>query len=195
VFSSSRRARGLAVLAIPALSAALLAGCGSSDASTSTPSTSADPAVSEAAATAISITDPWVKAADKGMTAAFGTLVNNTDKPLTIVSVTSDVSTMELHEMIMKDGKMIMQPKEGGFTIPAKGEHELSPGGDHIMFMDVKSPVKAGDEVTITLELSDGSTLPFTAVGKPFSGAEESYAPDGGMADSPDHAGSASPSA
>jgi copper(I)-binding protein len=184
VFFLSRRPRGLAVLALTVVSAGLLAGCGSSDdASTSTPS--ASPAVSQSAATAVSITDPWIKAADKGMTAAFGTLVNNTDKPLTIVSATSDVSMMELHEMLMKDGKMIMRPKESGFTIPAGGKHELSPGGDHIMFLDVKTPVKAGDEVTITLKLSDGSSVPFTAVGKPFSGAEESYDPGMHMSASP----------
>ncbi|MFG1922567.1 copper chaperone PCu(A)C [Cryptosporangium sp. NPDC048952] len=160
----------------------LAAGC-STDASSTTAAAEAPaaPAASAATETTISITDPWFKAADKGMTAAFGTLVNNTDKPLTIVSATSDVSTMELHEMTMKDGKMVMQPKEGGFVLPAKGKHELSPGGDHLMFMELKSPVQAGDEVTFTLKLADGSTVPFTAVAKPYSGAEESYAPDGGM--------------
>ncbi|GAA3388634.1 copper chaperone PCu(A)C [Cryptosporangium minutisporangium] len=199
MYCSTRRARGLAVLTLTVVSAGLLAGCGNSDnSSTSTPSTSVSPTVSESAATAVSITDPWVKAADKGMTAAFGTLVNNTDKPLTVVSASSSVSVMELHEMVMKDGKMIMQPKTNGFTLPAKGSHELSPGGDHLMFMDVKTPVKAGDEVTITLKLSDGSSVPFTAVGKPYSGAEESYAPDGGMDMTDSHNGadaSASPSA
>jgi copper(I)-binding protein len=178
---SSRRTYALPALV---LTLGLLASGCSSDDSTATASTTTAPAASAspaAAATAVSITDPWIKAADKGMTAAFGTLVNNTDKPLTIVSATSDVSMMELHEMVMKDGKMIMQPKEGGFTLPAKGTHELSPGGDHIMFMDVKTPVKAGDEVAVTLKLADGTTVPFTAIGKPFSGAEESYAPEGGM--------------
>ncbi|SHN43055.1 copper chaperone PCu(A)C [Cryptosporangium aurantiacum] len=179
----SSRSRGLALLAATVLSAGVLAGCGgSTDASTPTttptaPTPSTPTASTSSAASAITVTDPWVKAADKGMTAAFGTLVNTTDKPLTVVGASSPVSVMELHEMVMKDGKMLMQPKEGGFTLPAGGKHELSPGGDHLMFMSVKTPVKPGDEVTITLALSDGSTVPFTAVGKPFTGAEESYDP------------------
>ncbi|WP_035855381.1 copper chaperone PCu(A)C [Cryptosporangium arvum] len=179
----SSRTRRASVLPALGLTLALLAaGCGSdSPATTAAAEKPAAPASSSAAATAISITDPWIKAADKGMTAAFGTLVNNTDKPLTIVGASSDVSAMELHEMTMKDGKMIMRPKEGGFVLPAKGRHELSPGGDHLMFMALTAPVKAGDEVAFTLKLADGGTVPFTAVAKPYSGAEESYAPDGGM--------------
>ncbi|MFI5953023.1 copper chaperone PCu(A)C [Cryptosporangium sp. NPDC051539] len=179
MFPLSRRTRGLVLLASATLTGALLTGCGSTDAAT--PSPSEAPSASTSPATAVSITDPWIKAADTGMTAAFGTLVNNTDKPLTIVSASSDVSAMELHEMVMKDGKMIMRPKEGGFELPAQGAHELSPGGDHLMLMDVTKPVKPGDEIAITLKLSDGTTIGFTAVGKPFTGAEESYAPDAGM--------------
>ncbi|MFC7639982.1 hypothetical protein ACFQX6_02210 [Streptosporangium lutulentum] len=38
---------------------------------------------------ALAITDPWVKATKRGMTAAFGTLVNNTDADVTVVSGTS----------------------------------------------------------------------------------------------------------
>ncbi|GAA0252321.1 copper chaperone PCu(A)C [Cryptosporangium japonicum] len=179
----SLRTRRASVLPALGLTLALLAtGCsGDSTATTASAGKPAAPASSAAPAAAITITDPWIKAADQGMTAAFGTLVNTTDEPLTIVGASSDVSAMELHEMTMKDGAMIMRPKEGGFVLPAKGTHELSPGGDHLMFMDLTSPVRAGDEVAFTLTLADGSTVPFTAVAKPYSGAEESYAPDGGM--------------
>ena len=49
----------------------------------------------------LSITDPWVKTAKKGMTAAFGTLVNNTDAEVTIVAGTSPLSPkIELHEVV-----------------------------------------------------------------------------------------------
>ncbi|WP_433550265.1 copper chaperone PCu(A)C [Micromonospora zamorensis] len=45
----------------------------------------------------IGIRDPWVKAADKGMTAAFGTLANDGDSDVTLTSATTSVSSMELH--------------------------------------------------------------------------------------------------
>lgn len=172
VLTRGTRRRGLAASALVAVLA--LAGCGGS------PSPAADASPSTAAgAAALTIKDPWVKAAAAGeMTAAFGTLVNGTGADVTVVGATSPVSTMELHEMTMKDGAMVMQPKEGGFAIAAGGTHELSPGGDHLMLMSPTEEIVAGDEVSFTLTLADGSTVPFTAVAKPYTGAQESYAPD-----------------
>jgi periplasmic copper chaperone A len=147
-----------------------LTSCGSSD----KPVTAS---LDAAAAPALTVRDPWVKAVDSGMTAAFGTLVNNTDRPVTVVSAASPSSPMELHEMAMDGGTMVMRPKPGGFVIAARGTHELSPGGDHLMLMKPSAPIEPGDSLDITLTLSDGSTVPFRAVAKPFAGAGESYAP------------------
>jgi copper(I)-binding protein len=154
-----------------------LAGCGGGEdaASASTPGTAPS---APAAAAGLTVKDPWVKAGPSGeMTAAFGVLTNGTGADLTITGAESPVSPMELHEMTMKDGKMVMQPKPGGFVIKAGGTHELSPGGDHLMLMKPARAIEAGDEVAFTLKLADGSTVPFTAIAKPFAGAGESYAP------------------
>ncbi len=95
------------------------------------------------------MTDPWAKAADSGMTAAFGTLVNDTDADITITSASSEASRMELHEMAMgDDGQMVMRPKEGGFVVPAHGSQELAPGGEHVMFMDLSEPLSPGPTST-----------------------------------------------
>ncbi|MER7278569.1 copper chaperone PCu(A)C [Dactylosporangium sp. NPDC000244] len=144
-----------------------LAGCGASSTPSAVPSQSA-----------LVVKDPWVKTADSGMSAAYGTVMNTGGKDVTIVSVASTASPMmELHETTMVDGKMAMKPKEGGFTIPAHGSHEFKPGGDHFMLMDVKTPVKPGDQVTFTLTLQGGDTVRFTALGKDFAGGNESYQP------------------
>jgi Uncharacterized protein conserved in bacteria len=177
---SRRIAFGVLALLLPLGAAA----CGSSDPGGST-AASASPATDQSAAAlavprdsgaALSVTDPWVKAADKGMTTAFGTLVNNTDKELTVVSATSPAAArVELHEVVEKDGKTTMRQKEGGFVIPARGSHTLEPGGDHLMLMDITGKVEPGDEVTFTLTFADGSTAEFTAVAKAFAGANEEY--------------------
>ncbi|MFY1692891.1 copper chaperone PCu(A)C [Plantactinospora sp. WMMB782] len=156
-----------------------VAGCGGTD-DTSGAAPSPAPSASTDSATFM-VRDPWIKAADKGMTAAFGTLVNNTGTDVTITGVSTAVSPMEVHEMTMKDGKMVMQPKTGGITIKASSSHELAPGGDHFMLMELTRPVRAGDELTFTLTFADGKTTDFTAVAKPFTGAEESYDPSSGM--------------
>lgn len=144
---------------------------------------------SEAIATAgdLTISDPWVKAAEEGMTAAFGILVNDGDADITVVSADSPISPMEIHEIVMADGQMQMRNKDDGLTVPAGGSHTLEPGGDHLMLMDLAQPVAPGDEVTITLHLADGDTVEFTAVGKPFAGGDETYDHDHDHHDDDEH--------
>ncbi|MEV6601494.1 copper chaperone PCu(A)C [Actinoplanes sp. NPDC051346] len=170
----TRRARTGAGLTLSAvLAATALAGCGGKDAAAPV---AAGP-TSAAAVTGLVIRDPWVKAADKGMTAAFAILVNDSDADITVRGATSTASPIELHTMAMKDGKMVMQPKQGGFVVKARTTHQLAPGGDHLMLMKPAAAIKPGDEVSFTLELSTGKPVTFTAIAKPFAGAGESYDP------------------
>ncbi|MGO1850709.1 copper chaperone PCu(A)C [Microbacterium sp.] len=125
----------------------------------------------------VTIEDAWVKAADEGMSASFGTLVNSGEDDVTVVAVASDASSMlELHETVENEsGEMIMREIEGGFVLPAGGEFVLEPGANHIMLMDLTAPLRAGDEATFTLTFSDDSTYEFTAPVKDYSGANENY--------------------
>ncbi|SEG78075.1 hypothetical protein SAMN05444920_104564 [Nonomuraea solani] len=148
-----------------------LTGCG-----TAAPAVAPSPSVS--ASVALTITDPWVKTTKEGMTAAFGTLVNNGDAPITIVSGSTPLSSVvELHEVVESGGKMVMRPKKGGFVVPARGTHQLQPGGDHIMLMKVTEKVQPGARIPFTLQVQGGEPLEFTAVGKDFAGGEEDYQP------------------
>lgn len=175
----------LRAAAATTLAALLLAGCGTDDDNTADPdrSGSQEQAVETVAeeSGALTVEDPYVKAADSGMTAIFGTLVNNSDTDVTVVSATSEITAaMELHETVADSGgAMSMRPKEGGFTVPAGGEHVLEPGGDHIMVMDLTRPVTAGEDVTLTLTLGDGSTTDVSAAVKDVAGGDEEYM--GGM--------------
>ncbi len=169
----------------PALLLSLaLTGCANADGpdaqATSSPAAD-ETSAAQSSDSSLSVVDPWAKAADEGMTAAFGTLVNDTDSDITIVAASSDVSAMELHEMAMNDsGEMVMRPKEGGIVVPAHGEHILEPGSDHIMFMALDAPLEPGAEVDITLVASDDSQWTVTFPVRTFTGADESYDPNAG---------------
>ena len=153
--------------AAAAVAALTLAACGSAS--------TADDA---GAAPAVSASDAWVKTADSGMTAAFLTLSNPTDEPVVLASVSTPAAGMvELHEMAMQDGQMVMQPKEGGIAVPAGGSAVLEPGGDHIMLMQLTGPIAAGDVVTLTLSFDTGESLVVEATAKDFDGGNESYQP------------------
>ena len=167
---------GLVATAVAVLA---LAACGT---------TTQDPAPSAPAGESVTVEDAWVKAADTGMSGAFGEIENTGDVDVTIVAVTSPASaTVELHETVEDEtGQMVMREKDGGFAIPAGDTLSLEPGGNHIMLMGLVDPVQAGDDVTFTVTFSDGSTLDFTAPAKDYAGANETYTEGDGDMDSSD---------
>ena len=125
----------------------------------------------------ITFEDGWVKAADSGMSAAFGDLENGSDADLTagqrLLPVASEV---QLHETIpQENGEMAMQEKQDGFTVEAGSHHHFSPGADHLMLMGLTGPITAGDEVPFTLTFDDGTTLDISLVAKTFDGGDEDY--------------------
>jgi copper(I)-binding protein len=162
-----------------------LAACGGDDATDPTTTVAAAPATGGTDSTAptgagpLTITDAWVKAADDGMTAAFGVLHNSGDEPITVTGATSSVSPMmELHETVESaTGEMTMREREGGFVIAPGADYALQPGADHLMMMGLEAPLTAGTDVEVTLTLDDGSTFAFTAPAKDYSGANEQYMP------------------
>jgi copper(I)-binding protein len=156
-----------------ALAALVLSSCGSS----------AEPATQAAATTpSVLVEDAWVRATagakDTSMTAAFMSLTNPGNADIQLTSATSPVAGMvQLHEMAMKDGKMVMQEKAGGINVPAASHTHLSPGGDHVMLMGLKSALKPGDELPLTLRFSNGTTHDLTVPVKAFTEEEEHYHP------------------
>ncbi|GAB3286564.1 copper chaperone PCu(A)C [Pseudoclavibacter terrae] len=169
--------RPLAAAAFLAAAALALTGCAAAS-STATP----DAASAGLAADSVTVENAWVKAADSGMSAAFGEIENTGAGDVTIVSVASPASTaLELHETVENEtGEMTMREKGGGFTIAPGETLTLEPGDNHIMLMDLPEPVVAGDELSFTLTFSDESTLDFTAPAKDYAGANENYE-DGDM--------------
>lgn len=162
---------GLAV-ALPLL----LSSCGSSD------EKAAPPTQAAATTPGVLVEDAWVRATvgskDTTMTAAFMSLTNPGKTEIKLVSATSPVAGMvQLHEMAMKDGKMVMQEKAGGIAVPVESHAHLKPSGDHVMLMALKQPLKPGDEVPLTLKFSDGTLHDLTVPVKAFTEEEEHYHP------------------
>ena len=181
--ATSRRAlASLLVLPLAACSAGGADGGVGADGDDDSATGASDGGADAAASGSITVTDPWVKAADEGMTAAFGTVINGTGSDLVLTAVTTPATDMvQLHETTSDgSGGMSMQEKEGGFELPAGAELVLEPGGDHIMLMDLPEPLQPGDEIELTLVFSEGTEYPFTATVKDFTGAQEHYAPGRG---------------
>ncbi len=54
--------------------------------------------------------------------------------------------------MAMNNGVMTMRPLDKGLAIEPGKTVKFAPGGYHLMLMDLKSPLKQGDKVPVTLE-------------------------------------------
>jgi copper(I)-binding protein len=59
---------------------------------------------------------------------------------------------VEVHEMKMDGEVMKMRKLADGVQIPAGGTVELEPGGMHLMLLEIKQPLKKGEDVPVTLE-------------------------------------------
>ncbi|WP_460770816.1 copper chaperone PCu(A)C [Mariniluteicoccus flavus] len=147
-------------------------------------STSAAPGATASASApaqaAIIVEKPWVRSTegskDTSMTAAFMNLTNPGDKDISVTRAESAVAgRVEVHEMVTVDGKMVMREAKNGVVVKA-GKHEhLAPGGPHIMLMQLKQPLKVGEEVTVTVHFSDGSQQVLKAPVKKFTEEQDTY--------------------
>ena len=103
------------------------------------------------------ITEGFARSSNPKSGAAFMTIANGSEHDCTLSAVTSPISDkVELHTSRENaEGMMEMLLIEGGITIPAHGSHALARGGDHIMLMDLATPLKQGDEVALQLDFGE----------------------------------------
>ena len=114
------------------------------------------------------VMDPWVREAPPNakMLAGYFTIMNHSGKSAEIVGASSDkFEKVELHKSVQEGGvaKMVAQPS---VEVGKHATVKFQPGGLHLMLINPKAPLKAGDKVDITLKLKKGEDLKMTAVVK-----------------------------
>lgn len=113
----------------------------------------------------LEITQPWSRATPAGAKAAGGWLVirNQGEIPDRLVSATAEIADRgAIHEMSMSGGVMSMRALKDGLAIPAKSEVALKPGSYHLMFEDLKRPLKQGESFSGTLTFEKAGTVNVT---------------------------------
>ena len=66
----------------------------------------------------------------------------------------------EVHEMRMDNNVMTMRPITGGLEIKPGQTVTLAPGGYHVMFMQLKEPLKEGEVLKGDLVFEKAGTVP-----------------------------------
>jgi copper(I)-binding protein len=95
---------------------------------------------------------PWARPTAPGakVGGAFMTLVGGKDADRLLSGSSPAAAAVELHTHVM-DGGVAKMRAVPAIDIPAGGRVELKPGGLHIMLINLKAPLKAGDTVPLKL--------------------------------------------
>lgn len=102
----------------------------------------------------LTISDPWSRALPPNAPAgaAYFTVTNQGQAQDRLVGAASDVAgKAELHTHV-KAGEMMRMQKVDAVDIPAGGEATFAPGGNHVMLIGLKRPLKDGEQFPLTLE-------------------------------------------
>jgi copper(I)-binding protein len=101
------------------------------------------------------ITQAWSRATPGGAKIGSGylTIENKGSTADRLIGGSGDVTDrIEVHEMTTSNGVMTMRALDKGLAVEPGKTVKLAPGGFHLMMFDLKSPLKQGDKVPVTLE-------------------------------------------
>ena len=108
----------------------------------------------------VAVMNAWVREpiVESDTHAGYFTLVNVSDEPLVLQSITTDAyESVEIHQMTHVNGMMKMSEIES-LDLAANGKIKLAPGGKHLMLINPKRDIKTGGRVKLTLKFKSGLT-------------------------------------
>ena len=118
------------------------------------------PAASEDAG--VSVVDAWIRETSPGITmmAGYMELRNSTPRPQRLLAASSSgFGAAMIHRTIVKDG-MAGMVHASQVELAPNANLIFAPGGYHLMLMNPKRTLRAGDTVDINLEFRGGLVLP-----------------------------------
>jgi copper(I)-binding protein len=142
------------------------------------------------------ITQAWSRATPGGAKVGGGylTIENKGSAPDRLLGGSADVADkIQVHEMAMNNGVMTMRPLDKGLVIEPGKTVKLAPSGYHLMLFDLKSPLKQGDKLPVTLEFEKAGkvtlSLDVQGVGAQGPAGADSSGGKMEMKKMPDHSG------
>ena len=130
----------------------------------------------------VDVKDAWVRTSVQGQKATGAFMKFTAQEGSTLVGVASPVAGVaEVHEMKMDGDVMRMRALPNGLALPAGKTVALTPGGYHVMLMDLKATLPKDSTIPLTLTFKNAkgeqsqvelkvpvaTTAPGAAVGAP----------------------------
>jgi periplasmic copper chaperone A len=111
------------------------------------------------AATTITVQDPWTRATPPGSKVGAGYMAIKSAAADRLIGASSPAAAkVEMH-VTEKMGDVLRMRQVKAYDIPAGGSFKLSPGGAHLMLVDLKAPLKEGTKVPVTLRFEKGGEV------------------------------------
>lgn len=106
----------------------------------------------------IVVRDAWIREPPpRSPAAGYLVLENRGGDSVELVAVATEAAEQtEIHVMEYKDDRMTMR-QVAKLQVPAGEEVALEPGGAHLMLMELRQPLRDGDEVELVLRFGDGT--------------------------------------
>lgn len=126
----------------------------------------------------LSVSHGWSRATPPGAKVGGGylTIENAGREADRLIGGSTDASNQfEMHEMATQEGVMRMRALPKGLEIPAGGKVEFKPGGFHIMFIDLKRPLKDGETITGELVFEKAGKVPVTFKVRPLGAPDDGH--------------------
>lgn len=121
----------------------------------------------QSAVTSLRVDGAWARRAlmlqGTGTGAVYAALVNTGRTPDALLAASTDAAgVVEIHETYQESGLSRMRPV-ARIEVPSGRTVEMKPGGYHIMLIDLKRDLKAGEVVQLTLVFQNAGKLAVTA--------------------------------
>lgn len=104
----------------------------------------------------VTVSDAWARATMPGQKVSGAYMKIESDADAKLVAASSPaISRVEVHEMKM-DGDVMRMREVKSIDLPKGKAVSLEPGGYHIMLMNLKKPIAAGETIPLTLTIESG---------------------------------------
>lgn len=128
----------------------------------------------------LKIDHPWTRATPGGakVGGGFMKITNTGTETDRLVGGSAEIAkAFEVHEMKMEGNVMKMRALEKGLEIKPGETVELKPGGYHVMFIDIRSPFKEGEQIKgqLVFEKAGKVDVDFKIEGRGASGGHDAH--------------------
>jgi copper(I)-binding protein len=109
----------------------------------------------------IEVDNAWTRATPPGAKVAAGymTIRNKSAAPDRLVGASSPAAARVETHVHERQGEIMRMREVKGYDVPANGSFELQPGGAHLMFVDIRRPLKEGERISLVLRFQNAGEV------------------------------------